>query len=95
MNSSHFETRMLVVLHDRPVWLGKADSSQNRSPMANNGWFASSVLDEKNAMIYFCWNEVCQFFFYLDCLSPCADEIRRFIDLGGELTPTKYYYGEY
>jgi hypothetical protein len=61
MNSAPFETRRLVVLHDRPVWLGKADASQNRSPTAINGWFASTALDDKNAMIYLCWNEVRHF----------------------------------
>ncbi|KIM80486.1 hypothetical protein PILCRDRAFT_89710 [Piloderma croceum F 1598] len=58
INSATFETRRLVILHDRPIWLGRADPSLNRSPTADNGWFSSPVLDEKNAMIYMCWNEV-------------------------------------
>jgi len=57
-NSVVFETRRLLVLHDRPIWLGLADENRSRSPTPTNGWFTSSTLDEKNAMLYLCWNEV-------------------------------------
>jgi len=53
-----FETRRLVVMPDRCVWLGRADETQNRSPMIDNGWMSSPALDDKNAMLYVCWGEV-------------------------------------
>jgi hypothetical protein len=77
INSATFETRRLVILHDRPIWLGRADPSLNRSPTTDNGWFSSPVLDEKNAMIYMCWNEVRHFQLIRSTrvISQCANDI--------------------
>jgi hypothetical protein len=79
MGSATFDTRRLVILHDRPIWLGRADVSQNRSPTGDNGWFSSTVLDEKNAMIYMCWNEVGHFPLLrpVHVMSQCIDDIYR------------------
>jgi hypothetical protein len=63
INSAVFETRRLVIPHDRPIWLGRADESRNRSPTPNNAWFASPGLGEKNAMLYVCWGGVRYFHF--------------------------------
>lgn len=56
--SAAFETKRLIVLHDRPMWLGRAENSDNRAASTTNGWFYSDLLDDKMAMLYLFRNEV-------------------------------------
>jgi len=56
--SAAFETKRLIVLHDRPMWLGRAENSDNRTATTTNGWFHSDLLDDKMAMLYLFRNEI-------------------------------------
>jgi hypothetical protein len=56
--SAAFETKRLIVLHDRPIWLGRAENSDNRTATTTNGWFYSTLLDDKMAMLYLFRNEI-------------------------------------
>lgn len=61
--SAPFEDKRLVLLRGSSgfsgVCLGRGDYAHNPAACANNGFFNSPAMDEKDALLYSIYDEVC------------------------------------